>query len=177
MQDPTIDGEAGIGTRASASATPAAGRRDSEVRRVDGPTRLLRALLVAAIVESFIHYTDNTLRYDDYTATNPSLAGSLVGRWMIPTAWVLFTVAAMIGYRRFRQGHWPRAAAWIGAYSASGLISVFHYVDISPSELSAFQNTFVFLDVLLGEYVLGFAVWAALRTPDLPVDRSEPNPR
>jgi hypothetical protein len=135
---------------------------------VDRATRVLQVLLVVAVVESFIHYTDNTLRYDDYTASDPSLIGSLVTRWMIPISWVLFTAAAVIGYRRFRQGRWPQAAAWIGAYSASGLISLLHYVDISLSDLSAFQNTFVFLDVILGTLVLAFAFWTAVRAPELP---------
>jgi hypothetical protein len=152
----------------SAPTTPATRPADGELRPVDRPTRVLRALLVLGVVESFVHYTDNTLRYDDYTASDPSLVGSLVTRPIIPISWVLFTAAAVIGYRRFRQGRWPQAAAWIGAYSVSGLISVLHYVDISLSDLSAFQNTFVFLDVLLGTLVLGFAIWTALRAPALP---------
>jgi hypothetical protein len=147
--------------------------RTVDLRPVDRATRLLQVVLGAAIVESFIHYTDNTLRYDDYTVSDPSLLGSLVTRWVIPISWVLFTAAALVGYRRFRQGRWPQAAAWIGAYSASGLISVLHYVDISLSDLSGFQNTFVFLDVILGALVLAFAIWTALRGPDLaqPGDR------
>ncbi len=86
---------------------------------------------------------------------------------MIPISWVLFAAAAVVGYRGFRQGRWPQAAAWIGAYSASGLISVFHYVDISLSDLSAFQNTFVVLDVILGALILAFAIWTSVRAPDL----------
>jgi hypothetical protein len=131
------------------------------LRPIDRPTRVLQVLLVTAVVESFIHYTDNTLRFDDYTVDDPGFPGFLVTRWIIPIAWVLFTIAAAIGYRRFREGNWPKAAAWIGAYSASGLISVGHYKDISPSNLSAFQNTFVILDVVLGVLILGFAVWTA----------------
>jgi hypothetical protein len=134
----------------------------SRPRSVDTPTRVLQVLLVAAIVESLVHYTDNTLRYDDYTVDDPSLLGSLVTRWVIPISWVLFTAAAVVGYRRFRQGDLPRAAAWLGAYSTSGLISVLHYTDISPSQLSAFQNTFVWLDVLLGAAILAFAIWVAI---------------
>jgi hypothetical protein len=151
-----------------ASASTAAGRTGGGLRPVDRATRVLQVLLAVAIVESFVHYTDNTLRYDDYTVSDPSLIGSLVTRWMIPITWVLFTAAALVGYRRFRQGRWPQAAAWIGAYSASGLVSLLHYVDISLSDLSAFQNTFVFLDVALGVLVLAFAVWTALWAPVSP---------
>jgi hypothetical protein len=134
-----------------------------------GPTSrslwTLRVLLGAAIVESFVHYADNTLRYDDYTVADPSFLGSLVKQWVIPVAWVLFTIAGLIGYRRFRDGRRPEAAAWLGAYSVSGLISLLHYTDISVDDLSAFQNTFVFLDVVLGAAVLGFAVWVAWSRP------------
>jgi len=127
---------------------------------------VLRVLLVAAIAESFVHYLDNTLRYDDYTVADPSLLGSLVKQWVIPVAWVLFTAAGIVGYRRFREGRRAEAAAWLGAYSVSGLISVLHYTDISIDDLSAFQNTFVFLDVVLGVAILGFALWLALGHPE-----------
>jgi hypothetical protein len=36
-------------------------------------------------------------------------------------------------------------------------------VGISISDLSAFQNTFVFLDIALGVAVLAFALWTAIR--------------
>jgi hypothetical protein len=129
-------------------------------------TRLLQVLLLVAVAESFVHYLDNTLRYDDYTVEDPSILGGLVKQWVVPIGWVLFTVAAVLGYRRFREGDWPKAAAWIGAYSASGLVSVLHYTDISIDDLSAFQNTFVFADVVLGVLVLAFAVWTALGPPE-----------
>jgi hypothetical protein len=137
--------------------------------------RLLQVLLAVAIVESFVHYADNTIRYDDYTVANPSFLGSLVKQWVIPVSWVLFTAAGIIGYRRFRDGRRAEAAAWLGAYSVSGLISVLHYTDISLDDLSAFQNTFVFLDVVLGVAVLAFAIWVAWRQPaPVPVGTSSP---
>lgn len=128
-------------------------------------TRVLQVLVVATIAESFVHYLDNTIRYDDYTVEDPSVLGSLVKQWVIPVSWVLFTAAGIVGYRRFREGRYPQAAAFIGAYSVSGLISLLHYTDISVSDLSAFQNTFVFLDVLLGVLLLAFALWTARRLP------------
>jgi hypothetical protein len=134
-------------------------------RPVDRPTRLLQVLLIAAVVESFVHYADNTAHWDDYVADDPSFPLSLITRWLVPVSWVLFTVAAVIGYRRFRQGRWRPAAVWLAVYSVSGLMSLAHYVDISLSDLSAFQNTSVFLDVALGVLVLAFAVWTARRPP------------
>lgn len=127
--------------------------------------RLLQVLLVTTIVESAIHYADNTIRYDDYTVADPSILGGLVKQWVVPVSWVLFTVAGIVGYRRFKAGDFPHAAAYLGAYSVSGLVSVLHYTDISIDDLSAFQNTFVFLDVALGAAILAFAVRTALGEP------------
>ncbi len=62
----------------AAHASAAARRAGGDLRPVDRATRVLHVLLVAGFVESFIHYTDNTLRYDDYTVSDPSLIGSLV---------------------------------------------------------------------------------------------------
>jgi hypothetical protein len=124
---------------------------------------ILRVVLAAAVAESFVHYLDNTLRYSDYTGSDPPALTSWIARWMIPVSWVLFTAVGLVGYRRFREARWPQAAAWLGAYSASGLISLFHYVGISIADLSAFQNAFVFLDITLGTAVLAFALWTAVR--------------
>lgn len=141
-------------------------RTGIEVGRVVGRrTRVLQVLLAVAIVESFVHYLDNTLRYADYTVPDPSAVGGLVQRWMIPVSWVLFTAAAIAGYRRFREQQWSRAAAWLALYSMSGLISLLHYTDISVDDLSPFQNAFVFADVALGALVLAFALWTALDPP------------
>lgn len=125
--------------------------------------RVVLGLLVAGIAVSIVHYADNWLRYDDYTIAEPSFPGSIIDAWVIPVSWVLFTIAGVLGYRSFRRRRWPAAAAWLGAYSASGLISLGHFVDISPSDLSAFQNTFVWLDVAIGVAVLAVAVWTTGR--------------
>jgi hypothetical protein len=122
---------------------------------------LLRVLLGVAIAESFVHYFDNTVRFDDYRGTDPPAIGAWIAQWMIPVSWVLFTIAGIIGYRRFRERRWPQAAALLGAYSVSGLISLLHYTGVSISDLSVFQNTFVFADIVLGTAVLAFALWTA----------------
>ena len=138
--------------------------RDDPARRL----RLLRAILVVAIAESFVHYLDNTIEFSDYRGSHPPAISSWIAQWMIPVSWVLFTIAAVMGYRRFREQRWPQAAAWLGAYSASGLISLLHYTGVSISDLTGFQNTFVFLDIVLGVTVLGFALWTAFVLAGLP---------
>jgi hypothetical protein len=121
----------------------------------------LRIVLVVAVAESFVHYLDNTLRFADYTGNDPPALTSWISRWMIPVSWVLFTAAAIVGYRRFCQGHLSEAAAYLAVYSLSGLISIGHYLGISIHDLSVFQNVFVFLDIALGVIVLVFAIWTA----------------
>jgi uncharacterized membrane protein YhaH (DUF805 family) len=130
------------------------------------PLTVLRVLLAVAIVESFVHYLDNTVRYSDYTGPNPPAPGSWIAQWMIPVSWVLFTAVAVVGYRRFRDRRYSSAAAYLAIYSISGLISIGHYQAISPSDLSGFQNTFVFLDIALGVAILSFAVWTSRQARD-----------
>ena len=128
------------------------------------PFTVLRVLLTVGIAESFVHYLDNTVRYSDYTGPNPPAVTSWIAQWMIPVSWVLFTAVGLLGYRRFRQGRLSEAAAYLAIYSVSGLISIGHYVGISINDLSAFQNTFVFLDIALGFAMLSFAAWTWRRS-------------
>lgn len=134
------------------------------------PLKVLQVLLVVTIAESLVHYLDNWIRFDDYGSDDPPWISSWITDWMIPVSWVAFTVAGIVGYRRFVEGDRPKAAGYLGAYSASGLISLLHYVDISPSDLSPFQNTFVFADIALGLAILSYAIWTALH----PVERATP---
>ena len=129
---------------------------------------MLRSLLSAAVLVSVVHYVDNTVRWDDFIPADPDdLTLSFIERWTIPVAWVAFTACAFAGYRAFRRRRWPQAAAWLGAYSGSGLVGIGHYLDIPPSQLTAFQNAHVMVDIVLGALVLGFAVWIVLRMPEL----------
>jgi hypothetical protein len=134
------------------------------------PLTVLRVLLAVAVAESFVHYLDNTLRYSDYTGPNPPAATSWIAQWMIPAAWVVFTAFGVVGYRRFREGRWQQAAACLAIYSASGLVSIGHYVGISVNDLSVFQNTFVFLDIAAGFAVLAFAIWTARQATNTVTD-------
>ncbi|MEY2473368.1 MAG: hypothetical protein QOK28_2697 [Actinomycetota bacterium] len=134
---------------------------------------VLRVLLAIAIGESFVHYLDNTVRFSEYQGSPPFIT-AWIAQWMIPASWVLFTAAAAFAYRRFRQRRWPEAAAWLGAYSASGLISPAHYLGVSISDLSVFQNTFVFLDIALGIAVLSYALWIAFVVAARPTQSASP---
>jgi hypothetical protein len=123
------------------------------VNRSDELT-IVRWVFVVALLLSVVHYIDNTVRFDDYTGGKDGF----VTQAMIPISWVLFTVAGVAGYRLLKQGNRGLGGSLLGAYSVSGLIGIFHYTTVSPSDFSAFQNTFIGLDFLAGLAVFVMAV-------------------
>jgi hypothetical protein len=141
-------------------SSPGAGGPSLSLRRA---TRVLQVLLLATLVISIVHYTDNTVRWSDYEQGQ----GGPVPRWMVPVSWVAFVAAGVGGYVAFRRRRWGLAAGLLGACSVSGLVSPAHYATVSPSDFSGFQNAFVALDTLSGAALLGFAVWLALTGPRL----------
>jgi hypothetical protein len=138
-------------------STPAANPVLERTATLDRATTVLRVLLGLAIGITLIHYTDNTIRFDDYTQGDPGI----VTRPTIPLTWIALTALGLWGYVRFRRGEVRQAAPLLAAYSVSGLISPLHYTTVSWSDFDAFQNSFVVLDGVLGLAVMGFALWLA----------------
>jgi hypothetical protein len=133
-------------------------RRETPVS--DRRTLWLQIILLAAVLSSIVHYTDNTIRFDSYPQDDPEL----VSRPMIPVSWVLFTAFGALGYVLFRRNRWWAAAACLAVYSISGLISPLHYLYGSLSEFDVAQHVFILTDGIAGLAVLGFAV-SLLRRP------------
>jgi hypothetical protein len=136
------------------------------VTDADARVRVYRWLLIVAVVESFIHYTDNVVEYSDYR-NDPLAVFAWINRPVIVLSWLAFVGAGLLAYRRMQQHDFSTASFWIGVFSISGLISVLHYTDIGLSDLNAFQNTFVFADVALGVALLVFAIDTARRASSL----------
>lgn len=140
-----------------------AGRHRREPR-----PEVVRGLVSAGIVVSVVHYVDNFVRWSDFVPSDPAdVTFSFIQRWTIPVAWIAFTACALLALRALRQRRWERVAAWLGAYSVSGLIGFGHYIDVPASQLSAFQNAHVILDGTLGLLLLALAVWIVARVPHL----------
>ena len=116
--------------------------------------RVVRNVFVIALLLSVVHYIDNTVSYDDYTGGKDSF----ITRPMIPLSWVLFVAAGIAGYRFFKQGERTKAGWLLALFSVSGLIGIGHFTSVSPSDFSAFQNTFIALDFLAGLAVFVLAV-------------------
>lgn len=123
------------------------------MNRSDELTIVLRVWL-SALLLSVVHYIDNTVRFDDSTGGQDGF----VTRAMIPISWALFTAAGIAGYRALKAGNRGLGGSLLGVYSVSGLIGIFHYTSVSPSDFSAFQNTFIGLGFLAGLAVFLLAV-------------------
>lgn len=123
-------------------------------------------VLVVAIGVAVVHYTDNYVRYSSYSVSDPSMIGRLITRPMVLVGLVAFTGCALMAWRCFVQGRGAAAAIWMAAYSASGLGSLLHFVDVSPGQLDAFQLGGILADLACGVAVLATAVWLALHAFD-----------
>jgi hypothetical protein len=131
---------------------------------------VLRVILVATVVSSIVHYTDNYVRFDQYPQDEPKL----VTKALIWQSWIVFTAFAVTGYAAYRRAQWGRAAVCLAVYSLSGLISPLHYLSGALSEFDALQHTFILTDAVCGAAVLAFAGWvvASVRTPTQGADRA-----
>ena len=115
---------------------------------------IVRRVFVVALLLSVVHYIDNTIRFGDDTGGKDGF----ITRPRIPISWVLFTIAGVAGYRLLKQGNRGLGASLLAVYSVSGLIGIGHFTTVSPSDFSAFQNTFIALDFLAGLAVFVMAV-------------------
>jgi hypothetical protein len=129
---------------------------------------IVRRVFVIALLLSVVHYIDNTVRFDDYTGGKDGF----ITQAMIPISWVLFTVAGVAGYRFLKQGNRGLGGSLLGVYSVSGLIGIGHFTTVSPSDFSAFQNTFIALDFLAGLAVFLMAVRLVVSRPRTTTGRS-----
>lgn len=128
--------------------------------------RRVRQLLVVAVLVSVVHYLDNVVRWDDFLPARPETATfRFIELVTVPVGWLVFTACAVAADRALRHGRWAHAAAWLGADAGSGLVGFAHYVDISPSQLSTFQNAHVMTDIALGVTLVVTAIWMAVRPP------------
>ncbi len=130
-------------------------------------TRVLTAVVVAAVIVSIVHYVDNTVRYDQFVSDNPNAVARLISRPLIPLGWVAFTAVLVWAVRQYRARRYERAALGFAAYSGSGLVGLLHFTDVPPSHFDAFQLTHIIADIVLGLAILVCAAWLALNAERL----------
>ena len=118
---------------------------------------MLLILLVASIVSTAIHYTDNAVYIEDYPQPG----------WLteaqIYASWAVLTAIGIVGYRLYRAGRWLPAHVLLLIYSYTGVSSLGHYLYSGVGELSARQHFHIATDGITGSAILAFVIWSALR--------------
>lgn len=129
--------------------------------------RLLKTLLIASIISTVIHFTDNYLFIEQYPQPEWITAPSIYQSWLILTA-VGITAYWLYKYRKF----WL-AYGCLLVYSFTGLASPGHYLYGSISQFSVKMHIFIWTDALTSLAILGFIFWSGLILKQW---RQEPSP-
>lgn len=116
----------------------------------------VRAAVIASVVVTALHYTDNYISIEDYPQPD------WIHRETILIAWSLLTLIGIGGYMMFRDGRSLSAGLYLLVYSYTGLSSLGHYPYGSAGEFSAKMHVFIWTDALVGALVAICAVWILL---------------
>ncbi|GAA1680768.1 hypothetical protein [Fodinicola feengrottensis] len=93
--------------------------------------RVLVTILVASIVSTALHYTNNYLQIDRYPSLPPITNGQT--QVAILVSWPLLTAIGVFGYWLYvRERAWPARACLI-IYSFIGLVSLGHFLQGVPA--------------------------------------------
>lgn len=117
---------------------------------------LLKILLIACIVSTAIHFTDNYLYIEQYPQPD----------WITPSSiyisWSTLTVIGIVGYWLYKSQRFWLAYLCLVFYSFCGLDSLGHYVYGPMSEFSPKMHVFIAMDGVAGLAVLIFTLWSSL---------------
>jgi hypothetical protein len=115
----------------------------------------VRNVVIASIVITLFHFTDNFVNIDTYPKASwqPGWFDAVV-----VGGWLLFTAIGIAGYRLYRRGEYARAHAFLLFYAYAGLSSLGHFLYGSPDEFTTRAIVSIFADGLAGTAVLVVAV-------------------
>jgi hypothetical protein len=125
---------------------------NSEIKR----NYLLKILLVASVISTFVHNVDNYLHFDLYPQPSWITQGGVIRSWII---WTIFGFA---GYWLYKNQRFWLSYICLIIYSACGLSSLAHYLYGRLDEFSSMMHFFILTDGLTGLAVLGFTIWSGL---------------
>jgi hypothetical protein len=116
---------------------------------------VLKAILIAGILSTGIHYTHNFIEVRHYPGPKDLYTATRVA---IVISWPLLTGIGLIGYRRYREERDHEARVCLSVYSLTGLVTLGHFLYGNP-QIPAFFYATLFTDALTGLAVLSFAAW------------------
>ena len=125
---------------------------NSEIKRQN----LLKILLIASIVSTAIHFTDNYLYIEHYPQPDWITPASIV------RSWIIWTVIGIAGYWLYKNQRFWLSYPCLAYYSFCGLSSLAHYLFGSMAEFSAKMHLFIATDALTGLAILVFTLWSGL---------------
>ncbi len=115
-------------------------------------------LIVAGIVSTGIHFTDNAIFIEGYPQRD------YITVPLIVVTWIAWTASAIVGYRLYRRDERSQLAhVLLLVYAYAGLSTLGHYLYGSPSELPLWRNVSIVADGVVGFSILAFTVWSVLR--------------
>ena len=116
----------------------------------------LKSILIACIISTAIHFTDNYLYIEQYPQPDSITPSSIY------LSWIIWTAIAFIGYWLYRKERFWSAYLCLTIYSFCGLDSLGHYLYGTMSDFSLKMHFFIVTDGLAGLAVLGFTFWSSL---------------
>ncbi|MEL6381918.1 MAG: hypothetical protein AAFQ89_05495 [Cyanobacteria bacterium J06626_18] len=125
---------------------------NSEAKRL----LILRTLLIACIVSTGIHFTDNYLYIEQYPQPDWITLPSIY------TSWLVWTAVGIVGYWLYANQKFWLAYPCLVFYSFCGIDSLAHYLYGPLSEFSPKMHLFIATDGITGLAVLGFTLWSGL---------------
>ena len=133
-----------------------------------GRQAVLKALLIASVVSTGLHFSHNFVQVDSYPQTD--LVSNTAVQVAILVSWPLLTAVGLLGYRLYSRGRYAPAYACLGAYSLLGISTLGHFLAGSP-DIPAFWYATIFTDGLAGFSIVAFIAWSAQVSAPAPAAR------
>ncbi|MGK7952206.1 MAG: hypothetical protein AB4368_26335 [Xenococcaceae cyanobacterium] len=111
---------------------------------------LLLLFLIASIVSTNLHYTDNATFIQNYPEPDWITVSDIYATW------IGMTFMGILG----TQGQFWISYFCLTLYSFTGLSSPAHYFYGALSDFSIKMHALIWLDLLTGAFVLSFVVWS-----------------
>jgi hypothetical protein len=120
----------------------------------------VRLVVVATILLTAIHFTDNFIAVETYP--RPDWLSETAVRVGAVVSWPLFATFGLAGYIFYRRGRFDLAHPFLFAFSYLGLVSLGHFLSASPDELTTRGLVSVLIDAVMGSTVVAVTLLSIL---------------